>query len=187
MHYQKEILESLKHDPRYASYEDEAKHFHANLSHSEWVPKKLPAHTLREIRQQMDNPFNVLTFSEVHEAELPYFAGGRWRMTDRAQWWNHYQDEKPVVIGHFWRQYDTRAERILGKIGRDVFEGIDSHAWMGKCKNVYCVDYSVGQLHIERSYAKVDYHGRLAALRYPEWEIHHNDNLVIPIGPPGLE
>ena len=80
-------------------------------------------------------------------AERPFYAMGHWRMADRSRWWEKYDDDIPVVIGHFWRRFDDAAERISGVFGRDVFEGIPSHAWMGKKKNVYCVDYSVGQLH----------------------------------------
>jgi hypothetical protein len=72
---------------------------------------------------------------------------------------------------------------MSGVFGKDVFEGIPSHAWMGKRKNVYCVDYSVGQLHAERrrDTAPGAFQGKLAALRFPEWEVHHDDGTVIPI------
>ena len=102
-------------------------------------------------------------------------------MADRTKWWDDYDDDIPVVIGHFWRRFHAAAERVIGVFGRDVFEGIPSHAWMGKRRNVYCVDYSVGQLHKERQNASEgdEFHGKLAALRYPEWEVHHDDGSVI--------
>jgi hypothetical protein len=53
---------------------------------------------------------------------------------------------------------------------------------MGKRRNVYCVDYSVGQLHQERRQgASTEFHGKLAALRYPEWQVHHDDGTVIAV------
>ena len=51
---------------------------------------------------------------------------------------------------------------------------------------MYCVDYSVGQRHLERRDASLgEFHGKLAALRYPEWEVVHDDGSVVAIGPPG--
>ena len=69
-----------------------------------------------------------------------------------------------------------RTDTINATESNDAVDGVR------KRKNVYCVDYSVGQLHKERE-VKPDeeYHGKLAALRYPEWEVHHDDGTVIPI------
>ena len=86
-------------------------------------------------------------------------------MVERARWWNNYTEQVPVIIGHFWRLFNADARRIAGMFGPDVFEGIPSHAWMGKQRNVYCVDYSVGQRHLERKQNTEDeFHGKLAAL-----------------------
>ena len=60
--------------------------------------------------------------------------------------------------------------------------------WMGQRRNVYCVDYSVGQRHLERrerGQAQDEFHGKLAALRYPEWEVVHDDGSMVAIGAPG--
>jgi len=136
----------------------------------------------------MGNPLRVLTTSEEQVAAVPFFAGGKWRMTERARWWEHYQDSVPVVIGHFWRMFDDDARRITGMFGADVFEGTSSHEWMGCRRNVYCVDYSVGQRYLERRHdSEGEFHGKLAALRYPEWEVVHDDGTRVKIGAPGQD
>lgn len=152
-----------------------------------WAARLLPGHAEVDLAVQMKNPFRVLTTSEEKVADKPFWAGGKWRMAERTRWWDHYEELTPVVIGHFWRLFDRDARRITGMFGPDVFEGIPSHAWMGKKRNVYCVDYSVGQRHLERRKDTAsNFHGKLAALRYPEWEVMHDDGSSIPIGPPGL-
>jgi hypothetical protein len=134
----------------------------------------------------MNNPLRVLTTSEEVPVGTPFWAGGKWRMAQRSRWWDHYEQRVPVIIGHFWRLFDADARRVAGMFGPDVFEGIPSHAWMGQQRNVYCVDYSVGQRHLERRESAAEgFHGKLAALRYPEWEVVHDDGSAVAIGPPG--
>ncbi|MCP3672971.1 MAG: metallophosphoesterase [Gammaproteobacteria bacterium] len=161
-----------------------------NIKHSvslydpEWSASVLPAHAEAEIYSQNINPIRVLTTGPVNIAKQPFFAMGHWRMADRARWWDRYNEDIPVIIGHFWRRFDKDATRISGVFGKDVFEGIESHDWMGNKQNVYCVDYSVGQLHKERQLgtsSQDEFHGKLAALRYPEWEVHHDDGTIIRI------
>lgn len=161
--------------------EQENAFYSVMLQDPDWDAAVLPAHAEAEVIAQMYNPIRVLTSGAVHVATKPAFAAGQWRMSDRTRWWDDYEDEVPVVIGHFWRRFNTAADRISGVYGKDVFEGIPSHAWMGKKKNVYCVDYSVGHRHAERRRdPDIDeFHGKLAALRYPEWEVHHDDGTVV--------
>jgi hypothetical protein len=163
--------------------EEENMFYSVALDDPDWNAEVLPAHAEAEVIGQMGNPIRVLTSGASQVAKKPFFAAGQWRMADRQRWWDTYDNKVPVIIGHFWRRFDKAAERISGVFGRDVFEGIDSHEWMGKHENVYCVDYSVGQLHAERrrDSGETGYHGKLAALRYPEWEVHHDDGSVIAL------
>ena len=162
--------------------EEENMFYSVALDDPQWSAEVLPAHAEAEVIAQNANPIRILTTGAVNVAEEPFFAMGRWRMADRDRWWDKYQDDIPVIIGHFWRRFDSAAERISGVFGRDVFEGIPSHAWMGERRNVYCVDYSVGQLHKERQLGTHnEFNGKLAALRYPEWEVHHDDGTVIKL------
>jgi hypothetical protein len=181
--YEADVGRKLK-DAELAHMVDEENMFYSvALDDPQWSAEILPAHAEAEIIAQMGNPIRVLTTGAVNIASTPHFAMGSWRMADRNKWWESYTDDIPVIIGHFWRRFDDAAERISGVFGRDIFEGIPSHAWMGVRKNVYCVDYSVGQLHKERKLdaTNAGFHGKLAALRYPEWEVHHDDGTVIPI------
>lgn len=163
--------------------EQENMFYSVALHDPQWDAEVLPAHAEAEVISQMYNPIRVLTSGASNEASQPSFAAGQWRMSDRTKWWDYYNDDIPVVIGHFWRRFDTAAQRMSGVFGKDVFEGIPSHAWMGKRKNVYCVDYSVGQLHAERrrDISPGEFQGKLAALRFPEWEVHHDDGTIIPV------
>ena len=165
--------------------EQEKNFYSVTLTDPDWRAELLPAHAEAEIIAQMSNPLRVLSAGAVEAASKPFFGMGQWRMINRARWWDTYDEDIPVIIGHFWRRFDVGAERVSGVFGRDVFEGVSSHAWMGKRKNVYCVDYSVGQRHAERRNASEhrNFHGKLAALRYPEWEVHHDDGTIIPIAP----
>lgn len=182
--YEIDVRKKLN-DAELAHMVDEENMFYSvKLGDRDWNAELLPAHAEAEVIGQMGNPIRVLTSGASQVAEKPFFAAGQWRMADRTRWWDYYEDDVPVVIGHFWRRFDSAAERISGVFGRDVFEGIPSHAWMGKRKNVYCVDYSVGQLYAERRRNNADageFHGKLAALRFPEWEVHHDDGTVIPV------
>jgi len=160
----------------------ENRHYSVALDDPQWEAEILDAHAEAELISQNENPIRMLTSGAVNIAKTPFFAMGHWRMADLSRWWEQYDDDIPVIIGHFWRRFDKAAERISGVYGRDVFEGIASHDWMGRRKNVYCVDYSVGQLHKERQQRDDnEFHGKLAALRYPEWEVHHDDGTVIAI------
>src|SRR5690606_41191767 len=70
---------------------------------------------------QMVNPLKVLTSGVERQAETAFFAGHRWRYSDRVNWWDEYDDITPVVIGHYWRLFQPRdtgersEERRVGK------------------------------------------------------------------------
>ena len=180
------IVKGLDEQPARESQLQELARYSTRVSDPDWDAMLLPGHVEVAIAFQMQNPFRILTTSEEKVTQTPYWAGGKWRMTERSRWWDNYSERVPVVIGHFWRLFNQDAKRIAGMFGPDVFEGIESHDWMGKHHNVYCVDYSVGQRHLERRQNDgEDFHGKLAALRYPEWEVMQDDGVVIPVGPPG--
>lgn len=182
-HFDAEAAEELETTGLQVEIHNEAQQHAFVFSDPEWQSRLLPAHAKAEVIRHMRNPVRVLTTSEVRVGPKPFFFAGQWRMIERIKWWDDYDDDIPVVIGHFWRRFSDASERISGVFGNDVFAGVPSHAWMGKRKNVYCVDYSVGQLHLERrrDTDPVEFHGKLAALRYPEFEIHHHDGTVVSI------
>lgn len=143
------------------------------------TPPLLIAHGERELLKQMTNPLKVLTTGVEAAAEEPFYAGGKWRFTDRQAWWNQYDEATPVVVGHYWRLFNppatATARRANAKPGTKVeaalFAGIAGNSWHGLRKNVFCVDFSVGARWSERLQGMTDttqsrFH--LAALRWPE-------------------
>lgn len=147
------------------------------------MPPLLVAHGERELLKQMTNPLKVLTTGVEAAAEAPFYAGGKWRFTDRQAWWDAYDDLTPVVVGHYWRLFNApvrqstpsataSANRQPGaKVEAALFTGIPGNSWHGQLQNVFCVDFSVGARWSERLQGQSDtsdsrFH--LAALRWPE-------------------
>jgi len=87
-----------------------------------------------------------------------------------VKWWNQYRESVPVIFGHYWRNFGTPDLAGVGKFGPDLFEGIEAHHWMGPQGNVYCVDFSVGMRASENG------GGHLAAVRFPEWTVVHDEH-----------
>jgi hypothetical protein len=125
----------------------------------------------RDEARQMLNPMRVLTSGVEHCAPVPFFASGQWRFTERVRWWNSYRDEKPVLVGHYWRQFPSLEHGQLGKGGPDLFEDVVANAWLGARGNVFGVDFSVGGRWQERLAGETVQRTRLAALRWPEREL----------------
>ncbi len=77
-------------------------HYGANDPDKHWPESKLlDGYAAVDEARQMDNPIAVLTSGEEQAASKTYPAGGKFRFVDRVAWWNHYQDEQAVVIGHY--------------------------------------------------------------------------------------
>jgi hypothetical protein len=121
---------------------------------------------------QRGNPMRVITSGLETLAERPYFAGGSWRMTDRVRWWDHYDDPTPVLYGHYWRWMDPGARGSYSKGEPDLFTGAAPNAWVGRRRNAFCTDFSVGARYKERELgASAPWRTRLAAVRWPEREL----------------
>lgn len=134
----------------------------------------LHAHAMVDERRQMSHPIRVLTSGVERRTEQPFFAAGRWRFTQRQPWWQHYDDATPVVIGHYWRRlYPERTGSLLGARERDPFGGLSPLVWLGRRRNVFCVDFSAGARYLERrrQLAPDASITALAALRWPEREL----------------
>ena len=121
---------------------------------------------LDEARQLL-NPLRVLTSGVERCAQAPFFASGQWRFAHRVPWWQEYRDTTPVVMGHFWRQWQPLERAALGRGDADLFEGTPPLDWLGDAGRVFCVDYSAGGRYKERAQGGVG-RTRLAALRWPE-------------------
>jgi hypothetical protein len=135
----------------------------------------------RDEGRQMLNPLRVLTSGVECCAQVPLFASGQWRFTERVRWWDHYTDDTPVVVGHYWRQFVPLECGELGKGGLDLFEGIAPNAWLGTRGNVFCVDFSAGGRWQERRCGgRPGARMRLAALRWPEREVMLDSGATLP-------
>lgn len=115
----------------------------------------------KDVIEQMFNPIRVLTSGVEGLTQQPFFAGGKWRMVERLTWWDHYQDDTPVLIGHYWRSLKPT------KLKTGLFKYIDALSWFGAKSNVFCVDYSVGKRYLDRA-EQAPFSTHLAALRFPE-------------------
>lgn len=154
------------------------------LEDRDWQPVLMPGLAELNTRTQMDNPVAVLTSGIEQPATVPFWAGGKWRMVERVRWWDCYQDNVPVIIGHYWRRYSDAAIVLNDEYGPDLLEGVEPHQWMGSRNNVYCVDFSVGARAEQRARGADVRACRLAALRVPEWQLVHDDGLAVEVGAP---
>jgi hypothetical protein len=128
-----------------------------------------------DVSCQMGNPVKIMTSGEEAVADKPFWANGKWRMVARQKWWEDYADEQAVVVGHYWRHFGEPIPGQKYKGGPDLFKGIAPHHWMGKHNKVYCVDFSVGHRHRARANGLSEEHFKLAALRWPEKVVMHDD------------
>ncbi len=129
------------------------------------------------LAHQMNNPLRVLTSGVEQKCETPFFAGGKWRFVERYTWWDRYEEDKPVVVGHFWRKMN---EEVSPHKDENVFDGIFPFEWHGKRNNVFCVDFSVGGRFKERLKGNIGENTCLVALRWPERTLVLENGQVIP-------
>lgn len=150
--------------------DNEAKHIGDSLRDPDAAMSMLHGMAQVDEIRQMGNPVRVLTSGVERIGEAPFFSSGKWRMVERAAWWNDYRGAVPVVIGHYWRWPVSVDRRAFGKGGKDLFEGVPFDEALGPDRNVYCIDYSVGRRFQERL-AGHAFLTRLGALRWPEREL----------------
>ena len=136
--------------------------------------RHLPNHAVATEERQSKHPIKVLTSGM--ETPVPFddifFVGGKWRFVRRYDWWNDYEDEAAVVVGHYWRRRENAW--VEGK--PDPWDTETFADWSGPKRNVFCVDYSVGRRFMERAKGRhSDFEGGLAALRWPERTLVFSD------------
>ena len=166
-----------------------------DLEDGQRQPPVLAAHGERELLKQAANPLKVLTTGVEAAAGQPFYAGGKWRFTERQAWWKHYDEPVPVVVGHYWRQLvDVQLPPGQGAqpappmpqgercAQGGLFRGVPGNGWHGLHKNVFCVDFSVGARWSERQQGISAERSRLhlAALRWPERELALDNGQVFP-------
>lgn len=147
------------------------------LENSDKQPPFLHAHAEHEANKQMLNPLKVLTSGVEEPGTVPFFSGGKWRFSERRAWWDSYDDQTPVVVGHYWRRVRPIDRGAVGKGDVDLFENTHPFSWHGRRSNVFCVDFSVGGRWLERKSSStiVGHDFKLAALRWPERTLQLDD------------
>ncbi|MBP47908.1 MAG: metallophosphoesterase [Myxococcales bacterium] len=129
------------------------------------APPQTPPHAHVHVteRRQRLNPIRALTSGlerPLMEHEQADFKGGKWRYLRRLAWWEHYEQNPAVVVGHYWRSRSA--------VQDDNWATERPTDWAGPRGNVFCLDYSVGLRFAERSVGRSEFRGGLAAMRWPE-------------------
>lgn len=164
---EKKIDESIRESGLLKAYHEETKNWISAQENPHYKDIPFLENTANyNLAHQMNNPIRVLTSGVEQKCEVPFFSGGKWRFVERYTWWDKYEEDKPVVVGHFWRRMNEEEEQ--DKIAENIFNGISPFEWHGKKNNVFCVDFSVGGRFKERRKGNVGENTYLVALRWPE-------------------
>lgn len=149
--------------------------------------ERLPANEAYVVAEHADNPVRGITCGLEHAVPVAdyEFIAGKYRTTARSAWWEDYDDDVPVVVGHYWR---ARSPAHGDK--SELWSAIPPLNWAGPRGSVFCLDYSVGRRYLER------WHGRgpdtgfrtgLAAMRWPERTLVFDDQAgTDPVGTVGF-
>jgi hypothetical protein len=167
--YRAAVDQALDEDGRRQRYATQKLEWHNRL---EDASQDMPIlHDIAEYdaASQAGNPIKVLTSGVERKGQVAFFSSHKWRFVDRVCWWDEYNDDVPVVIGHYWRMANPADRKTVGKGDPNLFEGVAPHAWHGAKNNVFCVDFSVGGRWRERTDGlPIGSRFKLAALRWPE-------------------
>jgi hypothetical protein len=174
-YFQGKFNERMRDSETLSSVKREWAKFSPRLYDPDWDAVLMPVKAQLDESNQMEHPIAVVTSGEERAAAKPFWAGGKWRMVDRVKWWENYDDDVPVVFGHYWRRFSDARIALSDKYGPDLFAGVEPHHWMGKQGNAYCVDFSVGARAGQRAANESEAVCKLAAVRVPEWEVVHDD------------
>lgn len=131
---------------------------------------------------QMRNPIRVITSGVERATENPFFASGKWRYVNRVAWWHEYAGEIPVLFGHYWRWWDPSVHPHLSKGEPQLFPDDPVAPFMAAHHSTFCVDFSAGSRYRQRilNHPK-PFHGRLAAMRWPERELIFDGDVPAPL------
>lgn len=173
--FEAEVRAELEREGMMEKYEQEKQEYGDRIEYKHNDPCKhwpnplmLEGHAAVDEAEQMGNPIKVLTSGVERKAVAPFHASGKFRFVERIKWWNEYSDDKPVVIGHYWRKFREGRSDTLKDLPNDLFAGIEPDQWFGPNYNVYCVDFSVGLAAQKRANNEPTDGCNLAALRWPE-------------------
>ncbi|MBQ9682343.1 MAG: metallophosphoesterase [Neisseriaceae bacterium] len=176
--------EQEKNQAWYDDYQKEHAFYHQHNRDEHFAMPYLPAVGAFDLYHGQANPIRAVACGTEKMADKPFYAAGRWRFVTRYRWWDDYDDDIPVVIGHYWREwYNTPTTEPTDKwlkSRNELFHEPPNH-WLGKKKNVFCIDFSIGALWKTRlpqsPFSPEQF--RLCAFRLPERVlIFHNGEKV---------
>lgn len=167
-----EVAEQARAQGLTAQMQAERRLWPHSLEDGTRCPPFLHAHSAHDLLKSRINPIKVLTSGLEVAADVPFFAGNKWRFIARQPWWRDYVQRPAVVVGHYWRS--PVAGGGISNHER-LFDGLAPFAWHGAAGNVFCVDYSVGARAQARRAQRDLADLRLAALRWPERELVFDD------------
>jgi hypothetical protein len=101
-------------------------------------------------------------------------------MCDRVRWWDEYDEGIPVVIGHYWRPLAPGVQSEHAAAKPALFDEEAPHEWLGRRRDVYCVDFSVGARYQERKARVGEFTTRLGAMRMPERVVVFSEDWEVP-------
>mmetsp|Transcript_17684 Transcript_17684/g.20499 ORF Transcript_17684/g.20499 Transcript_17684/m.20499 type:complete len:375 (+) Transcript_17684:41-1165(+) len=153
--------------------------------------KKISDKDLIELMRQNQNPVKVCTSGLECKVEEKFYAGGKWRTTDRYKWWEDATSTVSgsasvlTVVGHYWRRNMDRINPKVFEIhkegfeptGKDMFPNYGPFALLGPSKSVMCVDYAAGVRYEERGMGLPEgsIGTNMGALRLPEMVVVLDD------------
>lgn len=159
-------------------YLAEQHEYHRYVHDEHYAMPFLPGMAHYDLLRSYANPVRALVSGVEALAAQPFYINGRWRFTVRSPWWQDYQDNIAVVIGHYWRQWysQTTATHRQG-----LFHEAPTQ-WLGEAQQVFCVDFSVGARWRERLNHTASEQTRLhlAALRWPEKQLVLDNGFSVP-------
>ena len=142
--YSARIDAQLAADGYHEAAEQERMEWQEHLHDATVAMPLLPALGAIDSRQQTRNPIRVSTSGMERPTAAPFFVSGKWRMVERVNWWQDYDDEPRVVFGHYWRWPFDGADALRRHQGPYPFAGSGPFDWLGPRGNAMCVDWCVG-------------------------------------------
>lgn len=170
------LVQAAHTDDLYARHVAELERWGKQLEDPNDPPPYLDAVADFEALEQRLNPIKRLTSGIEARSPQPFFSGNRWRYSDRTAWWNEDNDPTPVLIGHYWRLFESPAQGTTWRYGR-LFDGVAPTAWHGRHRQAFCIDYSVGARWRARKSPGTGSENRyrLAAMLWPERDLLFDD------------
>jgi hypothetical protein len=142
-------------------------------------------------KEQNGNPIKKLTSgpeSALEKDEKPYMASKKLRYFKRDRWWETYEEDPLVIIGHYWRRarpkpfvefHDLTSEEeqhipsvFPNEIKKNTYMNL-----LGPRQNVMCVDYAVGKRFLERHH-KLESNSTGAMLGALRCDIHLDEQII---------